>query len=153
MDNESKKIERKPDYLQDKIERFDRLETNPLVENSIKSQQHSVIVIIDPNPADDNFYESFFPGNKFIKLISHNDGVRYASKAMEDRTLSAIIVDDAIENGMAPLLVSLFKALSKKTNSEINIFLTYRGNINIRKYSVKPDVILNKDNGNFEIFY
>lgn len=152
MNSENKKNEKKSDDLLGKIERFDR-PSDPLVEKSVRSHKHSTIVIIDPNPADNRFYESFFPGNKFIRTGSHNDGVKHASKAITEGTISAIIIDDSIEGGMAPMLVSLFKTLAKKMNSELNIFVTYRGSINIRRYSVKPDVTINKDSGDFDIFY
>lgn len=153
MNNENKKSEKKSEDLLGDIERFDRISSDPLVEKSMRSHKHSIIVIIDPDPADNKFYESFFPGNKFIKTRSHSEGVKHASKAITDGTISAIIIDDSIEGGMAPMLVSLFKTLAKKMNSEINIFVTYKGSINIRRYSVRPDVTINKDSGEFDIFY
>ncbi|MCX8202624.1 MAG: hypothetical protein N3G74_02370 [Candidatus Micrarchaeota archaeon] len=145
--------EKNTDPLMNIIERFNYLDRDPILEDRIRNKKKKLIVIIDPNPAEDKFYETFFSSSDIIKAGRQNDGVKLASIAIQNGTLSAIVIDDKIEGGFAPMLVSLFRTLEKKTKSDIDIIVTHDGNIDMKKYPVKPDATINKQNGEMDIFY
>jgi hypothetical protein len=121
-------------------------------QEKIESKKQFKILIIDPSPAELEFYDRFFPNDERIMVRSIREGLKLFERYYRNNEISAVILDDSLGD-KAPLVVSLLRTLIKKASLDINIFVTYNSQINTSKYFVKPDVTLNKDNGQIDVFY
>lgn len=122
----------------------------PLIEKNIENKK-SVIIIIDQNPRELEFYRFYFPNSELLLFNNVNDALRRITNNKMNLDISQILIDDNLYDVPAPIIVSLIKKLASDLKKEIIIIVSYKEKIDLKRYNPKPDIIIEKETGEIYI--
>jgi hypothetical protein len=122
----------------------------PLNEENMKKEQ-SKVVIIDENPREVEFYKFYFSNSQFLFFKDVNIALKRITAKGVNQNIAHVVIDDSISDIPAPIIVSLIKKFASDLKKEIIIVVSYKKQIDLKRYNPKPNVVIEKDTGHMEV--
>jgi len=122
----------------------------PLNEENMKKEQ-SKVIIIDKNPREAEFYKFYFSNSDFLFFNDVNTALKRITAKDVNQSISQVVVDDSLSDIPTPIIVSLIKKFASDLKKEIIIVVSYKEQIDLKRYNPKPNVIIEKDTGHMEV--
>jgi len=131
-------------------EKIDIPSVQSLNKENMKKEQ-SKVVIIDENPREVEFYKFYFFNSQFLFFKDVNIALKRITAKGVNQNIAYVVVDDSLSDIPAPIIVSLIKKFASDLKKEIIIAVSYKEQIDLKRYNPKPNVIIEKDTGHMKI--